>query len=405
MILTLTRHTSVLSFATWLLGASVGATGCGAVPQDVPAADSAQPPSLDQRNLTMTRDQIQRGGIQWQPVRATTMSEAIEIPGQLAPNEDRTARLGAPARARVITMHVRIGDRVSRGQPLVTLQSEQASAARAEYAKAVAEQNAHETAARYARTALERAERLLELKAVSRQDVERARVGNDEAESARLQAQAEVERARDTLTHLGVSEQTGEMVVRAPIAGIVLNREAVPGSVVDAGASLVAVTDLTTLWLDIAATERVAPLLQRGAQVRFTVPELLPQTFDATIENVGAALDPATRTLPVHAVVRNPTSRLRPAMFATVTLTVGQPRTGVMIPDSALQLLDERPVVFVAQTNGTGGARFERRDVEVGARTGAEIQIVRGLSAGDVVVTEGAFAVKSEFARSKMPPG
>jgi cobalt-zinc-cadmium efflux system membrane fusion protein len=92
-------------------------------------------------------------------------------------------------------------------------------------------------------------------------------------------------------------------------------------------------------------------------------------------------------------------------MFATVTLTVGQPRTGVMIPDSALQLLDERPVVFVAQTNGTGGARFERRDVEVGARTGAEIQIVRGLSAGDVVVTEGAFAVKSEFARSKMPPG
>jgi cobalt-zinc-cadmium efflux system membrane fusion protein len=394
-----------LSFATWLLGASVGATGCGAVPQDVPAADSAQPPSLDQRNLTMTRDQIQRGGIQWQPVRATTMSEAIEIPGQLAPNEDRTARLGAPARARVITMHVRIGDRVSRGQPLVTLQSEQASAARAEYAKAVAEQNAHETAARYARTALERAERLLELKAVSRQDVERARVENDEAESARVQAQAEVERARDTLTHLGVSEQTGEMVVRAPIAGIVLNREAVPGSVVDAGASLVAVTDLTTLWLDIAATERVAPLLQRGAQVRFTVPELLPQTFDATIENVGAALDPATRTLPVHAVVRNPTSRLRPAMFATVTLTVGQPRTGVMIPDSALQLLDERPVVFVAQTNGTGGARFERRDVEVGARTGAEIQIVRGLSAGDVVVTEGAFAVKSEFARSKMPPG
>jgi cobalt-zinc-cadmium efflux system membrane fusion protein len=394
-----------LSFATWLLGASVGATGCGAVPQDVPAADSAQPPSLDQRNLTMTRDQIQRGGIQWQPVRATTMSEAIEIPGQLAPNEDRTARLGAPARARVITMHVRIGDRVSRGQPLVTLQSEQASAARAEYAKAVAEQNAHETAARYARTALERAGRLLELKAVSRQDVERARVENDEAESARVQAQAEVERARDTLTHLGVSEQTGEMVVRAPIAGIVLNREAVPGSVVDAGASLVAVTDLTTLWLDIAATERVAPLLQRGAQVRFTVPELLPQTFDATIENVGAALDPATRTLPVHAVVRNPTSRLRPAMFATVTLTVGQPRTGVMIPDSALHLLDERPVVFVAQTNGTGGARFERRDVEVGARTGTEIQIVRGLSAGDVVVTEGAFAVKSEFARSKMPPG
>jgi cobalt-zinc-cadmium efflux system membrane fusion protein len=92
-------------------------------------------------------------------------------------------------------------------------------------------------------------------------------------------------------------------------------------------------------------------------------------------------------------------------MFATVTLTVGQPRTGVVIPDSALQMLDERPVVFVALTNGSGGARFERRDVEIGARTGTEIQIVRGLGPGDVVVTDGAFAVKSEFARSKMPPG
>jgi multidrug efflux pump subunit AcrA (membrane-fusion protein) len=68
-------------------------------------------------------------------------------------------------------------------------------------------------------------------------------------------------------------------------------------------------------------------------------------------------------------------------------------------------MLDERPVAFVAQTNGTDGARFERRDVEVGARTGNEVQIVRGLSPGDVVVTNGAFAVKSEFARSKMPPG
>jgi multidrug efflux pump subunit AcrA (membrane-fusion protein) len=149
----------------------------------------------------------------------------------------------------------------------------------------------------------------------------------------------------------------------------------------------------------------VAPILRRGSQVRFTVAELLPQTFDATIENVGGALDPATRTLPVHGMVRNATGVLRPAMFATVALTVGEPRTGVVIPDGALQMLDERPVAFVAQTNGTDGARFERRDVEVGARTGDEVQIVRGLSPGDVVVTNGAFAVKSEFARSKMPPG
>jgi cobalt-zinc-cadmium efflux system membrane fusion protein len=379
-------------------------SGCGRDAEDGRGADSPSSRPVEPSQVTMTRDQIEHGGIQWAPVRALAMTETTDIPGQLAPDEDRTARLGAPARARVITVHVRIGDRVPRGQLLVTLQSEQASAARAEYAKAGAELKAHASAARYARAALERAERLLELKAVSRQEVERARVDSEEADAARVQAQADVQRAEDTLTHLGVSEAAGEMEVRAPIAGVVLSRDAAPGSVVDAGAPLVTVTDPTTLWLDIAATERVAPLLRRGSRVQFAVPELLPRTFDATIENVGGALDPATRTLPVHAVVRNRGGALRPAMFATVTLTVGQERPGVVIPDGALQLLDERPVVFVARPD-TDGARFERRDVEVGARTRGEIHIVAGVSAGEVLVTQGAFAVKSEFARAKMPPG
>ena len=72
------------------------------------------------------------------------------------------------------------------------------------------------------------------------------------------------------------------------------------------------------------------------------------------------------------------------------------------VPDGAMQLLDERPVVFVAIPDADGGARFERRDVEVGARSQADVQILRGLSPGDIVVIDGAFAVKAAFARSKM---
>ena len=65
----------------------------------------------------------------------------------------------------------------------------------------------------------------------------------------------------------------------------------------------------------------------------------------------------------------------------------------------------DRPVVFVASPDEQGGARFERRDVEVGARANDLVHIVRGLIAGDIVVTGGAFAVKSEFARSRMSAG
>ena len=382
---------------TVLLGA-LTAAACGGAAVDAESPVAAAAP----HGLEMTREQIAHAGIRWSAAAPSTTAAVVEVPGQLAPNEDRSARLGSPARARVISVHVHMGERVRQNQPLVTLASEQASIARADYAKAVASVGAHRVAARYAATALGRAERLLELKAISRQDVEQARVNHEEAESMRTQAEAELERARDTLAQLGVTT-SGEIVVRAPLGGIVLTRDAVPGSVVDAGDPLLTVTDPSTLWLDIAATERVAPVLRPGGRVTFTVPELAPRTFEAVIENVAGALDEATRTLPVHAVIRNPDGVLRPAMFATVMLPLGDAREGVSVPEGAMQLLDESPVVFVAIPLNDGAARFEPRHVEVGARTDRAVQVIRGLNAGTIVVTEGAFAVKSEFARLKRP--
>jgi cobalt-zinc-cadmium efflux system membrane fusion protein len=333
------------------------------------------------------------------------MAEAVEIPAHLVPDEDRTAHLSAPTRGRVVSVHVRIGDRVSRGHPLVTLQSPDATAARAEHTKAVAELHARQAAATYARVARERAERLLDLKAMSRQEVERAHTDDQLAAAARAQAEADVERARATLTQFGVDLETGDIVLRTPLAGVVLSREAIPGTVVDAGAHLVTVSDVGTLWLDIAATERVATALRPGARVRFTVPAFPSQTFEAAIQSIGAAFDPVTRTLPVRAVVRNASPRLRPEMFASVNVEQGEPRPGVAVMSGAVQLLDQHPVVFVAHPDGQGGARFERRDVEVGVRTKEDVQIVRGLDPGDLVVTEGSFVVKSEFARARGPGG
>jgi hypothetical protein len=89
-------------------------------------------------------------------------------------------------------------------------------------------------------------------------------------------------------------------------------------------------------------------------------------------------------------------------MFATVQLPVGAARSGVSVPDGAMQLLDQRPVVFVAIPDADGGARFQRRDVDVGARARGQVQILRGLGPGEVVVIDGAFAVKAAYARPRM---
>ncbi len=392
-----------------LLTLSGCSNGKGAARQapDAPAGSAGDSTRTGTAQVTFTAAQASHGGVRWEPVAASEVVSTVELPGQLVPDEDRTARLGAPARGRVLTVHVRPGERVARGQPLVTLQSPEASAARSDYDKAVAELVSRRAAATYARTARDRADRLLAIKAASRQEAERAAADDELARAGLAQAEAEVARARAAMAHLGASSNSasGAMVIRSPVAGVVLSRDALPGMVAEAGAPLATVSDPRTLWLEIAAPDRVAGELRAGAQVRFTVPAFPADTFEARVQSIGGALDTMTRTVPVRAVVPNRAGRLRPAMFATTWIQGGAARPAVLVPDSAVQLLDNRPVVFVATPDGSGGARFERRDVEVGTTVGGQTQVLSGLRPGETVVVAGAFAIKSEFARSRMAEG
>jgi cobalt-zinc-cadmium efflux system membrane fusion protein len=368
------------------------------------ASESSASEGSDSRvgMLTLSAAQIEHGSIRWAAVREMSLANTVQVPGQLMPNDDRTARLGASSRGRVVGVHVNAGDHVSAGQLLVTIQSQEAMAARADYAKALAELNARQGAATYARNARDRAARLLDLKAASRQDVERTRADDDLALATVAQAQAEVERTRAVMGQLGVNDR-GDIGLRAPIGGVVLKRDAVPGAVVDAGAALVTVADTRTLWLQAAATEGAATDLRPGARVEFAVPAFPGDRFEALVQSIGAGLDPATRTLTIRASVQNRSGRLRPDMFATVWVATGAGRKMAAVPDSAIQLLDERPVVFVAQPDANGAVQFERRNVDVGVKTDGQVEIVKGLRVGELAVVEGAFAVKSEFARSKIP--
>ena len=242
--------------------------------------------------------------------------------------------------------------------------------------------------------------------AIPRQEVERAQAEEVLARSALTGAEAEVARTQAALHQLGVSE-SGLMVVRAPAAGVVLSRDAVPGAVVSPGTPLVSTTDPSTLWLDLSVSDQAAATLRSGSRVRFAVPTFPADTFEARVVSVGSALDSQTRRVIVRAVVPNGAGRLRAQTFATVWLDRGGGARGVAVPEGAIMLLDQRPVVFVAHpmASGAGGdsVRFERRDVETGGQMGGMVQILRGLTPGELVVTEGAFAVKSEYSRSKTP--
>ncbi len=387
-----------------LAAALFAATGCSRS-EGAGGGNTGSSASDAIREITLSAASIQHGGVRWEPAAARDVAAVLEVPGQLVPNEDSTARLGAPVQARVVAVHVQVGDRVARGRALATLQSPAASAARADYDKALADLNARRSRATYARTARERAERLLAAKAISRQELERTQADDELAKAELAQAEAESTRTRSALSQLGLSPGSDAMVIRAPLTGVVFGRDAVPGAVLEAGAPLVSVSNPSTLWLDIAATDRAASGLKVGGRVRFAVPAFPADTFSARLVSVGGALDPETRTVPVRALVQNTGNRLRAQMFTTVWLEgiEGGSATSIAVPESAVMLLDERPVVFVAHPGADGTARFERRDVETGGAVGGLVRILRGVTAGELVVTEGAFALKSEFSSSKMP--
>ena len=341
-------------------------------------------------DVTLTAVQVAHGGVKWEPVATSSVTSGATVPGQVIPNEDRTARLGATVQGRVIAVRVRPGDRVRAGQILVTLQSPEAGTAQSDVDKARAQ-------ASYARSARERAERLLALKAIPQQDYDRA-IADDEL------ASAELRRAQSVANQIGATAAaTGEVAIRSPLNGVVLARTAVPGTGVEVGAPLVIVADPSALWLSIDAPENLAGLFRIGGLLRFTVPAYPVDTFSARIDAVGAGLDPGTRTLPIRGVIRNQDQRLKPEMLASVWAEGGNAAQVPSVPEDAVQLLDGKAIVFIAHPDASGGAHFVPRNVQLGARSGGRVAITQGLSPGDVVVTRGALTIKAEIKKGAMP--
>lgn len=390
-----------------LLGAGCSRSAPDNAPGDSTA--TARPPAASE--IMLSAAQIQHGGIRWAPAASVSLagiSSAAVLPGQLAPNEDRTVRLGAPAQGRVLAVAVSPGERVAVGRVLVRLQSPEAGMAQSDLAKATAAVGSRRAQAAYARSARERADRLLALKAIPRQEVEKAMADDELARSELSQAEAELSRARSTARALGAEgAPAGELAIRAPAAGVVLERLAIPGAVVEAGAPLLVITDPGTLWLTLNAPEALAGALRIGATLRFTVPAFPAETLTARLGSVGAGLDPTTRTLAARATVPNPRGRLRSAMLATVLLPAveqdGPEARVIVLPDSAVQMLDGVPTVFEAMPDDKGGAHLMAHRVELGARSGGSVVILGGISPGDLIVVAGAFAVKAELKKASMP--
>ncbi len=297
------------------------------------------------------------------------------VNGIVEVDDQQTARLSALVAGRVAGLLVAVGDRVTKDQPLLAIDSPDVKGAQADRVRAEAD-------LALARRAADRAERLHAARAIAEKDYFQAH------EDLR-KANADFDRARAALDRLGVApgDPGSRYLLRAPFAGAVLERRAIVGmeAAPDAADPLLVLSDLSRVRVTIRLPERQLPLVHLGGNVGAHV-DAYPDEFPGTISAIGDVVDDATRTVPVRCAVPNPAALLKPAMFARVTLKSPPGTTMVAVPTGALLSDGQQFRVVVRRPDG----QLEVRPVDVGPEVESRVEVLRGLRVGEEIVTEGA---------------
>jgi len=392
---------SPLRIALFLLVAIVHMS-CESKQEDAPkplspaATASAEPGILELPEGSPTFLHLQTDRVELRPIRTTLKAQA----GKILANENRLAHLSARVSGHIVAVYANLGDRVKEGDRLLLLDSPAYGEAQLDYRKARTTLNVMEKA-------LERAQALLDRGAIGAgehqrrgADYENARADLHEAEEKLHllgMTEREIQRlAAKTLPHAEVAQVS----LRAPFTSEVIERNATIGEVIDPNKSLFTVADLSTVWVRADFPEQQAGRLKTGLTIEVRVSAYPDTMFHGAITYVGAVIDPTTRTVTARADVSNPEGRLRPEMFAEVTLVTDE-QSVLSVPRAAVQQVGSRTVAFVVR----GPRRFESREVTLGQASSEYIQVVAGLAVGDEVVTRGSYALKSEYLREQIPTG
>ncbi len=384
-----------VALVVWRLWASLQK----AQPVGLSAQNKTETPKQPSNPVQLSAEAIARGKIEIGDVITQTIHQSLDVPGRLSLNEDSAVRIGTIVMGRVTRVLATVGDSVKKGQSLVYIHSHELVDARAAEAKARAMVTEKEKALAYAKAELERAERLLEAKAVAKRDHALAAANVNAAAAGLDQAKAELIRASEFLEHLTVPHDShDDIVAYSPISGMVLKRNISVGTVVSEATDLMMVADLSTLWAIAEVPEKQAAIVRIGQPVEIELQAFAGARFSGRVVHIGNSLDPETRTVQVRCLVQNPRGNLRPEMFATIKLNQGATQAVLTVPRSAVIEMENEKVVFLA----LGDGKFEKRAVQTGREQSEWVEITNGLKPGERIVTRGGFFIKSEFLKGSL---
>jgi cobalt-zinc-cadmium efflux system membrane fusion protein len=374
-------------------------------PRNGTARRAALPPSPSCTNSKtpvrlQSPDVVRTAGLQFAQVEEQPLTATITRNAEVVYNANRYARLSPRAAGVIVDVRRDLGDAVASGDALAVVDSAELGSAKAEYLQALASIQLWKRTAERQRSLADRG------------------IGTEsealEAESKLAEAQIDQAKARQRLRNLGLSdadigslEQTQDTSSRlqltAPFEGIVVERSAVLGEVVDTNKVLFAVANTQTMWAMIDLFEADVPNVAAGQDVVFALESVPGHTFPGKITWVSTHLDPATRTLKARAEISNESRLLRGNTFGRVQIVVRRGERAIVVPKEAVQWDGCCNLVFVKSK--VEDTVFQPTQVHLGIDTGTGYETLSGVKNDDVLVTAGSYLLKTEILKGSIGAG
>ncbi|MEB0109116.1 efflux RND transporter periplasmic adaptor subunit [Pseudomonas sp. MH9.3] len=342
----------------------------------------------EEGTLELTEQQVQAAGIQLARAQPRPISTLLTLPGEVRFDEDRTSHIIPRAAGVVESVSVNLGQSVKQGQLLAVIASQQISDQRSELA-------ASERRVELARITFQRERQLWQDKISAEQDYLLARQTLAEAEIARNNARQKM----TALSGNAGSAGGNRYELRAPFAGVVVEKHLGVGEVVSETSNAFTLSDLSQVWVTFGVFPKDLNKVRVGKPVIVSSTEM-DTRVQGTVAYVGNLLGEQTRTATVRVSVPNPDGAWRPGLFVSVQLATDTTQASVTVPQEAIQTVEDKPSVFERTPSG-----FITRHVELGMRENGYVEVRQGLDAGAQVATVGSFILKSELGKGSAEHG
>lgn len=353
-------------------------------------ADDTRKPEVS-AGAVIDPENVELAASQTESIDVATVSERAfplqrDAVGSIDFNEDLSTQVFTPYQGRIVKLFARLGDNVSRGDVLFTIQSPDLIQADSTL---IAAAGVLDLTSR----ALERARELYKVQGIAEKDLQQAVSDQQTAEGALKAARNAVEVFGKSPAEIDRMVKTREidpyLVVRSPISGRITARNAAPGLFVQPGnpPAPYSVADISQVWMNASVTESDMPLVRKGQKVQVAILAFPNRVFRGEISTVGASVDPQLHRGMVRAEIDDPKHELLPGMFASFIIATGEPVSTAAVPlDGVIREGDGSMTVWVT----TDRRHFTRRPVKIGLQHEGYDQILEGVRPGEKVVTKGA---------------